>query len=98
VMPMFLHVSSARYLDDYRVEVQFNDGKKGVADLAGALDGPAFEPLKDQSVFAQLRVDEDLDTVVWPNGADFAPEFLYFLAFKNIPELQARFKTWGYIA
>ena len=95
---MLLHVSHARYLDDYRIEVQFNDGKKGVADLAGALDGPAFEVLKDRSVFAQLRVDEDLDTVVWPNGADFAPEFLYFQAFKNVSELQHRFKKWGYIA
>ncbi len=97
-MPMLLHVSDARYVDDYRVEVQFSDGMKGVADLAGALDGPAFELLKDRSVFAQFRVDEDLDTVVWPNGADFAPEFLYFQAFKNVSELQDRFKKWGYIA
>jgi hypothetical protein len=95
---MFLHVSDARYLGDYKVEIQFNDGKKGIADLAGALNGPAFELLKDLSVFAQLRVDKELDTVVWPNGADFAPEFLYFQAFKNVSELQARFVKWGYIA
>lgn len=95
---MFLHVSDARYLDKYRVELVFNDGKKGIADLSAALDGPAFEALKDPSMFAQLRVDQDLDTVSWPNGADFAPEFLYFQAFRNAPELQAQFKKWGYIS
>ncbi len=95
---MFLHVSDARYLDGYKVEVLFSDGRKGVADLASALEGPAFERLQDLSVFAQLRVDQDLDTIVWPNGVDLAPEFLYFQAFKNIPELQAQFKQWGYIA
>jgi hypothetical protein len=57
-----------------------------------------FEPLRDVKVFGQLRVDPELDTIVWPNGADFAPEFIYFQAFKNEPDLQELFKTWGYIA
>ena len=95
---MFLHVSDARYLEGYKVEVLFNDGRKGVADLSSALEGPVFEQLQDLSVFAQLRVDQELDTIVWPNGADLAPEFLYFQAFKHIPDLQAQFKQWGYIA
>ena len=67
---MFLHVSDARYLADYKVEVLFNDGRKGIADLSSALEGPAFQQLQDISVFAQLRVDKELDTIVWPNGAD----------------------------
>ena len=70
---MFLHVTEARYLESYKVEVSFNDGKKGIADLSAALKGPVFEPLKDLSVFSQLRVDEELETIVWPNGADLAP-------------------------
>ena len=94
---MFLHVSQARHLRDYEVEVTFNDGRRGVADLRDCLTGKVFEPLRDLELFAQLRVDPELDTIVWPNGADFAPEFIYFRAFQSEPDLQDRFKSWGYI-
>ena len=94
VVSMFLHVSDARYLADYKVEVLFNDGITGIADLSSALEGPAFQQLQDITVFAQLRVDKELDTIVWPNGADFALEFLYFQAFNNVPDLQAQFRQW----
>jgi hypothetical protein len=95
---MILHVTEARYLDGYRIEVSFNDGRKGTVDLSGALGGPVFQPLKDIAVFAQLKLDKELDTVSWPNGADMAPEYLYFRAFKDEPGLQDQFKTWGYVA
>jgi hypothetical protein len=95
---MFLHVTEARYIEGYKVEVSFNDGKTGIADLSAALKGSVFEPLRDLSAFSQLRVDEELETVVWPNGADLAPEYIYFQAFRNSPELQGQFKKWGYIA
>lgn len=95
---MFLHVTEARYIEDYKVEVSFSDGKKGIADLSAALKGPVFVPLKDLSAFSQLRLDEELETVVWPNGADLAPEYIYIQAFRNHPELQKQFMKWGYIA
>ena len=95
---MFLHVIDASYLEDYKVEVDFNNGRKGIADLTDALRGAMFEPLKDKAVFANLVVDEELDTIVWSNGADLAPEYIYFQAFKNEPELQQQFKDWGYLA
>ena len=95
---MFLHVSGARHLRDFQVEVTFNNGRQGVADLRGSLDGDVFEPLRDVEVFSQFQVDPELETIVWPNGADFAPEFLYFQAFKNEPDLQEQFRSWGYIA
>ncbi|MFZ4536515.1 DUF2442 domain-containing protein [Propionivibrio sp.] len=94
---MFLHIKEARYLGDYKVAVTFNDGKAGIADLAEALQGGGvFEALKDKSEFARLTVDAELETIAWPNGADLAPEFVYFQAFKSDPQLQQQFKTWGY--
>ncbi len=97
-MAMFLHVTDAKYLGDYKVEVTFDNGRKGVADLVNSLGGPAFEPLRNKSEFASLTVDEELQTVVWPNGVDLAPEYLFFQVFKNNPELQSQFKQWGYVA
>lgn len=95
---MFLHVTEAKYLGGYKVAVSFNDGRTGVADLSAALKGTVFEPLKDISVFSQLRVDDELETIVWPNGADLAPEYIYFQTFRDNPDLQAQFRKWGYVA
>jgi hypothetical protein len=95
-MTMFLQVTKAQYVGDYCIEVAFNDGKKGIADLSDALKGSVFEPLKNVELFSQFSVDEELETVVWKNGADLAPEYIYYQAFKNDPELQSQFKTWGY--
>ena len=55
-----------------------------------------FEPLKDPDVFRALRVDEELRTIVWPNGADLAPEYIYYRAFQDDPGLEATFRNWGY--
>jgi hypothetical protein len=95
---MFLHVTDAKYLHAYKVQVSFNDGRVGVVDLSDALRGAVFEPLQDESVFSQLTVDKELDTISWPNGADLAPEYLYFKAFKDDPTLEEKFKEWGYMA
>ena len=94
---MFLHVTKAKYIEDYKVEVSFNNGRKGVADLFEALRGSIFEPLKDKSIFANLKIDKELATIVWPNGADLAPEYIYFRAFSDEPDLQVQFTQWGYI-
>jgi len=93
---MFLHIIEAKYLSDYKIEVLFNNGQKGVADLSRVLKGKIFEPLKEKTVFAQLKIDTELETIVWPNGADLAPEFIYYQIFKNDPQLQIQFKQWGY--
>ncbi|MBU1261894.1 DUF2442 domain-containing protein [bacterium] len=94
---MILHVTNAKYLSEHKVEVSFNDGRKGIADLSDALRGPVFQPLKDESIFAQLKLDKELDTISWPNGVDIAPEYLYFQAFKDDLKLQEQFKRWGYM-
>ncbi len=94
---MFIYVKNAKYLGDYKIEVEFNDGKKGVVDLSDELYGEVFEPLKDKNLFSKIKVDEDLETVVWENGADLAPEYLYYKSFKDNKNLEPQFKQWGYI-
>jgi len=74
---MILHVKEAKYLHDYVIWVRFNDGAEGEVDLEDELEGEVFEPLKNPKFFRSLRVHPLLQTVVWPNEADMAPEFLY---------------------
>ena len=71
---MFTHVTQAKYIDDYRVWLSFNDGAEGEIDLSSELYGEIFEPLKDPSFFKSFRLEGH--TLSWSNGADFAPEFL----------------------
>ncbi len=70
-------VKTAEYIEDYRIKVTFVDGKEGIIDLKDELWGEVFAPLKDVSNFKEFRVDSELRTIVWPTGADLAPEYLY---------------------
>ena len=70
-------VVEVRYVRDYTVWVKFEDGVAGEVDLSGSLRGPVFEPLRDREYFKLVGVDPELGTIVWPNGADIAPETLY---------------------
>ena len=63
----------------YLLNVRFNDGMQKTVDLTPLLTGPVFQPLKDPECFARVVVDAEAGTVVWPNGADLAPEALYDL-------------------
>ncbi|HRO61153.1 MAG TPA: DUF2442 domain-containing protein [Burkholderiaceae bacterium] len=56
------------------LRVVFSDGMARDIDLSDALDGEVFEQLRDVELFSQARFDPELRTVVWPNGADLAPE------------------------
>jgi len=74
---MILHVTEASYEKDYVVRLKFNDGAEGFVDLASELYGEMFAPLRDKKQFKAFRVDPELGTIVWDNGADLAPEFLH---------------------
>jgi hypothetical protein len=74
---MILHVTEATYEREYIVHIKFNDGAEGFVDLAEELYGEMFAPLKNVEQFRAFKVDPELKTIVWGNGADFAPEFLY---------------------
>jgi len=68
------------YLGGFRLRITFADGLVNEIDLADKLAGavgPVFEPLRDPEYFAQVRGDPELGTIVWPNGADLAPDALH---------------------
>ena len=70
-------VLEARYVGGHTVWLRFRDGTAGEIDRGPALRGPIFEPLHDPAVFRQFTIHPEFQTLVWPNGADFAPEFLH---------------------
>ncbi|HPC97271.1 MAG TPA: DUF2442 domain-containing protein [Sedimentisphaerales bacterium] len=74
---MIPRVVEAGYVRDYVIHLRFADGAEGDIDLKDELEGEVFEPLKDPDRFRAFQVHPELHTITWPNGADFAPEFLY---------------------
>jgi hypothetical protein len=73
---MILHVEEARYVRDFVIWLRFNNGAEGEVDLKDELFGEVFEPLQDVAQFRLFRLDPELNTIAWSNGADLAPEFL----------------------
>lgn len=71
-----LHIKSVHHIEAFRIWVSFDDGTAGEIDLANNLNGTIFESLKKVEAFKKVSVDPELETIVWPNGADLAPEFL----------------------
>ena len=71
------YVTGVAYAGEHKLWIRFEDNKLRLVDLADHLDGPVFEPLKDLSYFQSFRLNSDIDTVAWPNNADFSPDFLY---------------------
>lgn len=70
-------VTVATQVGNYLLTLGLDDNSTRVVDVEPFLWGPVFEPLlADRDLFDQARVDPDAETVVWPNGADIAPETL----------------------
>jgi hypothetical protein len=74
VLPRITAVES---LNCFRLRLIFTDGLTREVDLSHNLWGPMAEPLRDPDYFAQVRVDPELGTVVWPNGYDLDPDVLH---------------------
>ena len=73
---MLPRIVDARYVEGHTIWLRFVDGTEGEVNLEPELEGEVFEPLKDKDYFKSFRLHPEVRTVVWPNGADFAPEFL----------------------
>ena len=74
---MYTKIVDIAYLGEYRLQLTFGDGAIKAVDLQDELWGEVFLPLQDKQLFQQVFIPEDGDTIEWPTGADFAPEFLY---------------------
>jgi hypothetical protein len=72
-------VTKAKACGPHSVDLTFKDGRRKRVNLLPLLQGPVFQPLRDPAFFARLKLDPRAGTVVWPNGADIAPETLYDL-------------------
>ncbi len=69
-------VAGVKVMRPYVLQVTFASGRTAEIDLEPRLWGPVFAPLRDPERFAEVKVDQELGTVVWPTGADLAPEIL----------------------
>jgi len=76
-----VRVTAVELVGPHSLALRFNDGSSRRVDLLAELEGPIFEPLRDPAYFSRVVLDPVAGTVVWPNGADFAPEFL-----RGLPE------------
>jgi hypothetical protein len=76
-MEKIVHVVDVRCVGEYRLRLEFEDGKAGELNFSEEEWAGIFEPLRDPGFFSRVELDEELGTIVWPNGADFAPETLY---------------------
>jgi hypothetical protein len=72
------YVTHAKHVEDFKIEVVFDDKKQGIVDLKETIYNdtrPIFQELRDINKFRQTEVN--MDTIVWKNGLDLSPEFLY---------------------
>ncbi len=81
-------VESFRIVGPYTLRVTFDDETEQTIDFWPVLEGDLYEPLQDREVFEQVRIDPDVHTLVWPNGADFDPATLH-----SWPELLTAMKA-----
>lgn len=70
-------IKDVSYIEGYKLKLKFENSKYKLVDLALHLEGKIFKPLKDISYFKLVSLNKDIDTIVWPNNADFSPDFLY---------------------
>lgn len=78
-MPEIPRITEMERAGPSSLKVTFSDGTKKRVNLRPLLWGEVFEPLRDPDRFSDVYLNEEVGTIAWPNGADFAPEALYEL-------------------
>lgn len=77
----------------FTLRVRFDDGTEQIIDFRPVLAGELFGPLRDVAFFNRVRLDPEVHTLVWPNGADFDPQTLHDWP-EHVTELSARANGW----
>ncbi len=72
-----IKIKAGKVIRPYLLDLTYNDGSTKRVDLEQVLYGALFGPLRNQELFAQVRLNSEIETIEWPNGADFHPETLY---------------------
>ena len=72
-------VRSFEIVAPYTLRVCFDDDIEQIIDFLPVLAGELYGPLRDVEIFNRVQLDAEVKTLVWPNGADFAPEALHAL-------------------
>jgi hypothetical protein len=70
-------IKKATHVKDYQIILTFDNDQSKLIDLRNYLEGEIFLPLNDIAYFKKFRIDDDLETIVWDNGADISPDFLF---------------------
>lgn len=91
---LLVKVTSFEIVAPYTLRVTFDDGKNETINFEPVLYGYYYTPLRDLNFFNQARVDPEVHTLVWPNGADFDPATLYNWNKGDGAELAARAADW----
>ncbi len=86
-------VTSAAVVGPYTLKLRFEDKTEQAINFEQVLRGQLYGPLRDLKVFNQVRIDPEVRTIVWPNGADFDPATLHDWPTHG-PELIERAKSW----
>jgi len=86
-------VEAFEIVQPYTVRVRFDDKTEQTIDFRPILAGELYGPLKDLSLFNQVRLDPEVHTLVWPNGADFDPATLHDWP-ECVDYLTARARQW----
>ena len=75
---MIHDVVSASYKGDYKIEIEFDDGKIGTIDFSRYINkGGVFDRFRDIEFFRHFEVNPELGILSWQNEIDIAPETLY---------------------
>lgn len=75
---MLQDIIAVNPLKHYKLYLRFEDNQDGIVDIQKQIEFTGvFEPLKDLEYFAQVKINPELGTIQWPNGADLDPDVLY---------------------
>jgi hypothetical protein len=86
-------VTSVAVIAPHTLKLQFEDGVTQTINFAPLLHGQLYGPLRDSKIFNQVRIDPEIRTIVWPNGADFDPATLHDWP-EHAPALIELAKSW----